>query len=125
MLKMVKAKCIGIEPNFNKQKWLEWRLIREDISNIDINEILEGTVSMHKGLIAGLGRNNKAIVLFARPKVYDFVKQGLLNMPKGMEALYIDVESNYDRIGLFERTKNLLEHKGVSEDSELVYSIIR
>ncbi len=121
MLKcQVRARALGIEPNFNKEWWLQWRLGRDGQHFDSINEILVGTVGKYKKLINDMG--NGALLLFARPKSYDFVKEGLSNMPKGMEALYIDTEFPKE-LNEFVLNTTLLQHKGVSEDNEVVISI--
>jgi hypothetical protein len=120
MLKMTRAKVIGIEPNFNKDWWLKFRIHRDGENFDSINEILEGTVGRYKKLISGMG--DKALLIFARPKVFDFVIEGLQNMPKEMEALYIDTEFP-EELNEFVLNTTLLKHKGVSEDNEVVISI--
>lgn len=128
MLKMVKAKAIGIEPNFNKKEWIKWRMTHDghSMNMFDVNEILEGTIQQHKNFIKGLGTG--AMLVFARPCHSDFVETGIYNMPEGMEALYISLPENFEfhnDLGVFQKQAVLLEYKGESEDDEVVYSVIR
>lgn len=125
MLKMTGAKAMGLEPNYDPMLAREWRIGRGD--DFDINEILPWTVEKAKGLIEKMGAE-KAMLVFARPCHSDFVYNGIYNMPKGMEALYITKPENlieYDDLGRFKKEAVLLNHKGRSEDNEVIYSIVR
>jgi len=127
MLKQVGARAMGIEPNFDKQEWIKFRLNRG--RDIDINEILTYRIedTFTKKLIESLGKD-QVMLVFARPCHSDFVEVGIRNMPEGMEALYITVPENLDQyndLGRFKKDAVLLDHKGVSEDNEVIYSIIR
>lgn len=126
MLKMVGVKrVIGIEPNIDKEMWIKWRLSHDSYNGIfDVNEILQGTVESHKKLIYGL--KEKVLLVFARPCHSDFVETGIYNMHDDAEALYITVPENLERyndLGSYKKDAVLLDHKGSSEDSEVVYSI--
>jgi len=127
MLKREGARAMGIEPNFDKTEWLKWRMLSG--GDIDVNEILEGRVedTFNKKLIESLGKD-QVMLVFARPCHTDFVQVGIRNMPEGMEALYITVPENlseYNDLGRFKSQATKLDHEGESEDSEVVYSIIR
>lgn len=125
MLKMVGAKAMGIEPNFNLQTWIKWRGARDGGNLLDVNEILPRTIQDCKKLIEGLG-GDKAMLVFARPCHSDFVEVGVRNMPKGMEALYITVPENlnlYNDLGMFKSDAKFVEHEGISEDKEVIYSV--
>lgn len=127
MLKMRGARAIGLEPNLDKEWWIKWRLTR-DGANIDVNEILDRTIQESTGLISSLGKD-KVMLIFARPKSRKFVEIGIENMPKGMEALYINSQENYIKetltdLGKFLGYSTEISHQGFSEDSEKVYSII-
>lgn len=125
MLDMVGAKAMGIEPNFNHREWMKWRM-QHDGGNINVNEILEGTVQQYKGIIKGLG--TKVLLVFARPCHSNFVEEGIYNLSEGAEALYITVPENltrYNDLGAFKDRATLVNHRGTSEDEEVVYSVIR
>lgn len=126
MLKMKQAKVIGIEPNFDSEQWLKWRMQRMSLENIDINEVLARPVEDCKNIIAGIG--TKGMLIFARPKSRDFVDTAIRNMPSGMEALFITTEEDFNSfnyLGEFRDIATPIEHKGKSEGNEVVYSIIR
>jgi len=125
MLKMVGAKAMGLEPNFNYKKYMEMRLLKGGNISDSVNEILPMDVQRAAGLIQGMG--DKAMLIFARPCHSDFVEVGLDIMPNGMEALYITLPQQnlelYDDLGKYRDQAVLLDHKGISEDSEVIYSI--
>ncbi len=131
MLKMRQGKAIGIEPNLNKMAWIEQRINNDRGSvNFDVNEMLEGEVEDYKSLISSLGKNNQAILVIARPKVKDFVKSTLSIMPSGMELLYATTDElpfvqNDPYLANGASKIELLNHNGVSEDNESIYSIIK
>lgn len=125
MLNMVGARAMGIEPNIDKTAWIKWRF-QSDGGNINVNEILQGTVQHYKGIIKGLG--TKVLLVFARPCHSSFVEEGIYNLTEGAEALYITVPQNlsrYNDLGVFKDRATLVEHRGTSEDEEVVYSVIR
>jgi len=130
MLKREGARAMGIEPNINKQEWIKWRMThRYSGEEIDVNEVMDYRVqdTFVKKLIESLGKD-QVMLVFARPCHSDFVEVGIRNMPEGMEALYITVPENLDihnDLGRFKQDAVLLDHEGVSEDDEVVYSIIR
>lgn len=115
-----KGRAIGIEPNIDKMEWIKWRLHRDDMSNIDINEILDGRVEDYAKLLTDMGKD-KVLVIIARPKVMDFVETTYNLMPKGMEMLYVTQES----VNLIARPCKLLDPEGCSEDNEVIYSLIK
>lgn len=119
MLKMSGARAVGIEPNIDKEEWIKWRITR-DGANIDVNEILEGGVERYASLINALGKD-KAILIIARPKNMDFVKTTYEMMPKGMELLYVTEVG----VNLIAKPCELLEHEGISEDNEVIYSLTK
>lgn len=126
MLKMVKAKAMGIEPNLDYGAYMQMRMLRGDISD-SVNEILPYSIESAESLINGLGAE-KCMLVFARPCHSNFVTVGLRNMPDGMEAIYITVPENldlYNDMGEFEDIAEFVEHEGRSEDNEVVYSIIK
>ncbi len=125
MLKMCRAKAIGIEPNIDKEDWIKWRLQNDNIDHFDINEILQGSVEDYANLIKTL--NTKAILIIACPKVKDFVKSTISIMPFGMELIYISTDElpfvmNDPYIN---KEVKLLTHEGISENNESIYSIIK
>lgn len=125
MIKQCGGKAIGLEPNFDHRLFVENSLKRYG-TDFDVNEMLAMSVGEAKGLINGMGKGGKAILVFARPCHSNFVAEGIQNMPDEMEALYITVPENlhkYQDLGDYDFLKKKLEHKGVSEDSEVVYSI--
>lgn len=122
MIKKMGGKAIGLEPNMDYMQVTKMRMMRDQ--SHDINEILPFRIQDQARMIQGLG--DKAMLVFARPCHSGFVEDGLDIMPKGMEALYITLEENlerYDDLGDYEDSAVLLEHKGISEDNEVVYSI--
>lgn len=124
MLEMAGAGVIGLEPNFDMEAYISYAAIKGMRPNI--NQMLPMTVQSAKNLINGMGKGNKALLVFARPCHSDFVEIGIENMPDEMEALYITVPENIERyrdLGKFHGQAVLLEHKGISEDNEVVYSI--
>ena len=110
--------AIGIEPNINKEEWLKWRISR-DGANADINEILDGRVEDYEQMLKDMGKD-RILLLIARPKVNDFVSSTFNLMPNGMELLYIDTDEPF-----FVNDFTVLTHEGISEDNELIYSIIK
>lgn len=130
MLKREGARAMGFEPNINKQEWIKWRYThRYKGEDIDVNEVMEYRIqdTFTKRFIESLGKD-QVMLVFARPCHSDFVEVGIRNMPEGMEALYITVPENldlYNDLGRFEDGAELLVHDGASEDSEVVYSVIR
>lgn len=116
MLKRVKAKAVGIEKYFNKKKWVEWRLLRFPHEPLDYNEILEGEFKDYFKLIGDLG--DKCLLVFPRPKNMDNLKLAIRNFYGKCEILLIEEKANFD----MEMWKEL-NHKGVSEDNEVVYSL--
>lgn len=124
MLKRSGARAMGIEPNFNREVWLKFRGFDGDINEILPHKIEDTFI---KTLINSLGKD-QAILVFARPCHSNFVYNGIYNMPKGMEALYITLPENlddYDDLGGFKEDAKLLSHEGISEDNEVIYSIVR
>ena len=130
MLKREGARAMGFEPNINKEEWIKWRMLdTHHTDSIDVNEIMTYRIqdTFAKKLIESLGKD-QVMLVFARPCHSDFVEVSIRNMPEGMEAIYITVPENldlYNDLGRFEDGAELLEHDGMSEDSEVVYSIIR
>jgi hypothetical protein len=128
MLKREGARAMGFEPNINKQEWIKWRYThRYNGEYIDVNEVMEYRIqdTFTKRFIESLGKD-QVMLIFARPCHSDFVEVGIRNMPEGMEAIYITVPENldlYNDLGRFKKDAVLLEHEGVSEDNEVVYSI--
>lgn len=125
MLKMCRAKAIGIEPNIDKEEWIKWRLQNDGMNNFDINEILQGTVENYANLIKSV--NTNAILIIACPKVKDFVRTTISIMPFGMELIYISTDDlpfvmNDPYIN---KEVKLLAHEGISENNESMYSIIK
>lgn len=125
MLGKVGGHVMGIEPNFDKRMWIDMRLSQNDsMLSFNPNEMIQGTIQQNKSLISGMG--DKALLVFARPCHSDFVEIGIKNMPDEMEALYISLPENFDKyddLGEFKETAVLLDHDGVSEDNENVWSI--
>lgn len=123
LIKRMGGKAIGLEPNINYTEVIKKRMLRH--GDYDVNEILPFTVERAAKLINDIG-GEKAMLVFARPCHSDFVEEGIDLMPEGMEALYITVPENlnkYDDLGAYTDYAEFVEHKGVSEDDEVVYSI--
>lgn len=123
MLKRSGAKCFGIEPLFDYGKYMHSKMIRGDI--FDPNEIMPYDVTRAKSFI-----DNKAdkLLIFARPCHSTFVEEALDYLPSGQEALYITLSDNlenYNDLGKYKHLAIKLDHKGISEDSEVVYSITK
>lgn len=122
MLKKVGAKAMGIEPNYDPEMHRNYLLSKGIFP--DPNEMLPWTVFDAKKLIGDLG--SRALFIFARPCHSDFVEEGLGYMQKGSEALYITVPGNmeeYNDLGRFRSKAKQIQHEGVSEDNEIVYSV--
>lgn len=125
MIKMFGGKAIGLEPNFDQRRYIEQGKIKWG-NDFDINEMLPWTIERVKGFINGLG--SKALLIFARPCHSDFVVNGIRNMPNDMEALYITKPENvvkYNDLGEYFEKRKFIKHDGVSEDNEIVYSILK
>lgn len=119
MLNMVKAKVMGLEPNYNVMEAIKFRMNRGQSPNI--NEVLPWDVVRAKGLIQKMSEN--AMLVFARPRHDDLVEEGIDLMPEGMEALYINTPDNLEYLGKHADCMVRVEHKGQTEDDEIVYSI--
>lgn len=126
MIKQFGGKSFGLEPNFDHNRFVRLGLQRWG-DDFDMNEMLPWTIERASGLINQLGAE-KAMLVFARPCHSDFVEVGIRNMPDGMEALYITVPENlerYEDLGIYKTKATQLDHDGVSEDNEVVLSIIK
>jgi hypothetical protein len=123
MLKMRGGRVIGVEPNINKQVWMEWRMMND--GNLDsINEVLAGEICQHKYL---LQHPLKTLIVIARPKVKDFVLETVSLMANGSELLYITLDE-IDNVKTFFGdgvTVKQVKLEGFSEDNENIYSIIK
>lgn len=122
LIKRMGGNAIGFEPNLDYRRVVTMRMQKD--SNYDVNEILPFRIQDHPKMVQSLG--DKALLIFARPSHSNFVVEGLDIMPEGMEALYITLPENlekYDDLGHYEDSAVLLEHQGISEDNEIVYSI--
>jgi len=115
MLKMSRARVIGIEKFFNKEKWIEWRLNRYP-QDLDPNEIMEGTLEDHSRLLNNFGNN--CILVFTRPKDNKNLNYAISNLYGKCEILLVDKEANFDT-EIWKR----IPHRGTSEDNEVVYSL--
>lgn len=120
MLKRKYPRTIGIEPNISKTEWLKWRALRG--YNIEVNEILEQDVAATTKMINTLGKD-KVLLVIACPNKYDFTLETFNIMSEGMELILIENKDNQFKTSSF--NKELLEHKGSSEENVLVYSIIK
>lgn len=116
MLKRVKAKAVGIEKYFNKKKWVEWRTLRFPHETLDYNEILEGEFKDYFNLIESLG--DKCLLVFPRPKNTDNLGLAIDKFYGKCEILLIEQEADFDM-----EMWTKLEHEGVSEDNEVIYSL--
>lgn len=116
MLKRVKARATGIEKYFNKEKWVEWRMLRFPHEELNYNEILEGDLKDYVNLIKKAG--DKALILFARPKDTKNLKLAITEFCGKSEIILIDRKVDF-YTGVWEK----LDHKGHSEDNEAVYSL--
>ncbi len=117
MLKMTKARVMGIEPNINKEWWIKFRMQRNGEGvDLDINEILQGTLEQRRRIVEGLGNN--ALLVFTRPKDSESLNFAINNFFGKSEILLIETAdlSNTD-------PWKKLEHEGVSEDNEVIYSL--
>lgn len=124
-IKRFKGKAIGIEPNFDYYNWLKFRKLDDGIP--DINEILPYTIQQKAKFIQGMP-SDKVLIVFARPCHTRFVEEGIDILPVGMESLYITLPENlnlYDDLGGYKQRARKIEHEGISEDNEVIYSIIK
>ena len=124
MMKRTGIKIIGLEPNFDHMAYMISKTLRG--SNFDPNEILPWDIERAKNLIQGL--KNKVLLVFARSCHSNFVVKGIDNLLPTQEALYITVPENlelYNDLGFYRKRAVLLDHKGTSEDGEVVYSITK
>lgn len=126
MISRKTKKVMGIEPNFNHEWYMKWRMT---YNNLDLspNRFLQGTIQRWSKMLNGLGAD-KILLVFARPCHSTFVREGIRLMNEGTECLYITLPENirdYNDLGSFKFRAKLLEHKGISEDNEVVYSVIR
>lgn len=117
MLKMAKARVTGIEKHFNKQKWIEWRMMRFPNQPLDVNEILEGTLEDRKRIVEGLGDN--ALLVFTRPKDNENLHYAIQNFMGKSEIVLVGLPTDLPS----DSPWKVVEHGGVSEDGELVYSL--
>jgi len=115
MLRMSGAKVAGIERNINVAKMLEIRSARRGHLG-NINEIWEGDFLRHKNLIKSLG--NKALLVFTRSDYPDDVAKAVATFYGQLEILMIAEQVSFDT-----EMWRVLEHKGVSEENEVVYSL--
>lgn len=113
------ARAVGIEPNINKSKMLELRAVHRGLGDTDINEILEGNLSDYVNLIKKAG--DKALVLFTRPKDNDNLILAISEFFGKSEIILIDTKTDID--SKWPRIWKKLEHRGCSEDDEIVYSL--
>lgn len=123
MIKKMGGKVMGLEPNFDYLAYTKMRSLAGTLEGA-VNEVMPMRVQDADKLIQGLG--DKALLVFARTNQGGFVEDGLDIMPNGMEALFITIPNTVDvlvELGKYEPQKKLIQHKGVSEDSEVVYSI--
>ena len=117
MLKMAKQKAIGIEPLINKEVWLKWRMDRDGARwDGDVNEILTRPFEDNLNLIKGMKDN--VILVFTRPKSPENLRLAIQEFYGKCEILLVDKEVDFDT-----EMWKVLEHKGVSEDNEKVYSL--
>lgn len=122
MLKMVGARAFGIEPYFNPEIYRKYHMSRGNVP--DPNEMLAMTVEQAAGIISGM--KEKVLLIFARPCHSNFVEEGMNIMDKETEALYITIPENlklYRDMGKYHDQAVLLNHEGISEDDEVVYSV--
>lgn len=122
MLNAKGGKVIIIEPT---QDYLLWMQIQQLSSGPKIH-LLPGGIEDKSKMVGDICKDNKAMLLFARPCHSDFVINGIDLLPKGAEALYITVPENlelYDDLGKYQDEAVLLGHEGTSADNEVVYSI--
>jgi hypothetical protein len=124
MVKKFGGKAMGLEPNFDYTAYIKLRAMKGNLET-SINEILPYSIQDASELIKGMG--NKAMLIFAKPCYGNFVETGLNIMSDDMEALYITIPENRKNIqnalGKYTSKAVLLEHLGVSEENEIVFSI--
>lgn len=116
-------RVMGIEPNYDYVEAITLaRAIGHSIPGP--NDILGYTIQEAKAITQGLG--GKALFVYARPCHTGFVEDGLDLLVAGQEALYITVPQNlklFNDLGEYRDSAVKLNHRGTSEDNEVVYSI--
>jgi hypothetical protein len=126
MLERSGAKCMGVDPEFDLQTFMEYRLSRgNDIPNV--NTVLPRTIESCANLINGMGKD-KVLLVFARPDEYGYVLNGLDMLDKGIESLYIATGEDFEydtHLKYYKGKATLVAHEGRSEDNENVYSIVK
>lgn len=121
MIKKSGGRAIGLEPNFNRAKYVEFCMATGKLPN---NDMIAKSVQEAKSMIQG-GRD-KILLVFARPCHSDFVEVGLDIMDDATEALYITIPENLDKyrdLGKYHDIAEKIEFEGSSEDDEVVLSI--
>lgn len=81
---------------------------------------------LHEGQVYKFFDEGTTRFVYANGNMTKVIKLNKNRIGKGMEALYITLEGNlekYNDLGHYKDSAVLLEHKGVSEDNEVVYSI--
>ena len=118
MLKRVKAKVIGIEENINKEWWVKLRSLHDgDRWDMDVNEIVQGDLKKHHNLVEGL--KDKVMLVFTRPDDNKNMHYAIQNFMGKCEIILVGLPvDNWES-----DTWQIIEHKGQSEDDELVYSL--
>lgn len=115
MLKMVKAKVVGIEPNIDHEQWIKIRMLR-DGGMIDVNEVITRPFEDNIKFLEGIGQ--KGILVFTNPKANGNLKIALDKLMGKMEILLITKEYKFET-----KYWRKLQHKGQSENNEAVYSL--
>lgn len=117
MMKMVRAKAVGIEPLINKEVWMEQRMLHDGARwDGDVNEVIAREFKDTLNIIKGLKDN--VILVFTRPKRRDNLKLAIEEFMGKCEIWLIAKKTDSD-LAAWE----VLEHEGTSEDDEVIYSL--
>ena len=114
-------KIVGIDPMFEPMDYIKYCL-RNSLDRIQVlpNRV---TDSICKSVI---GAKADLLILCVRPCHSDFVEETIELKHPGAEVLYITVPENlieYRDLGAFHDIAVKVEHRGASEDMEVVYSV--
>ncbi len=119
MMKMVRANIIGIEPKINHIVWLQQRMMHDgDRWDGNVNEILTRPFKDNLNLLHKIREN--IILVFTRPKDHKNLALAVKEFYGYSEILLIaqDIESDM-------KVWKKLDHEGISEDGEAIYSLKR
>lgn len=112
-----KARVTGIERYVNKELMLDLRHNLRGFVGDELNEILQGDLKRWHGLVEKLG--DKVVLVFTRPKDNKNLNYAINNFMGKCEILLVGLPvANWES-----DTWQIIDHKGQSEDNELVYSL--